>query len=260
METNDIYQNVESSEPIEQVSEEVSTEMVESEVTEADTTPQEEFDIIRYNKEDVKIPASERQTYLQKGYNYDKVYSQLEQTKQQNAYLERIAKMQGFDTTDDFLKAVDEMEQQRRFEEDAERLGVDTQVIREHLEPMRRELDALKQERESLQKADMERQIEAEVQRLKSEYPDFEQVQERVFDLAVQKGYELEDAYILATYKDKAKQVEQETLAKVANRDQKQVYSSIDKPGNLSFDVNNLTAEQLADISQRVQRGERIIF
>lgn len=260
METNDIYQNVESSEPIEQVSEEVSTEMVESEVTEADTTPQEEFDIIRYNKEEVKIPASERQTYLQKGYNYDKVYSQLEQTKQQNAYLERIAKMQGFDTTDDFLKAVDEMEQQRRFEEDAERLGVDTQVIREHLEPMRRELDALKQERESLQKADMERQIEAEVQRLKSEYPDFEQVQERVFDLAVQKGYELEDAYILATYKDKAKQVEQETLAKVANRDQKQVYSSIDKPGNLSFDVNNLTAEQLADISQRVQRGERIIF
>jgi hypothetical protein len=260
MENNDIYQNVESSEPVESTSEEVSYENVENEVTESDTTPQEEYDIIRYNKEEVKIPVSERQTYLQKGYNYDKVYSQLEQTKQQSTYLERIAKMQGFETTDDFLKAVDEMEEQRRYEQDAERLGVDTQVIREHLEPMRRELDALKAEREALQKVDIERQVDAEVQRLKSEYPDFEQVQERVFDLAIEKGYSLEDAYILATYKDKAKQVEQETLAKVANRDQKQVLSSIDKPGNMLFDVNNLTSEQLQDISTRVQRGERITF
>lgn len=40
-----------------------------------------EYDTIDYNKEEVKIPVSERKTYLQKGYNYDKVYEDREATK-----------------------------------------------------------------------------------------------------------------------------------------------------------------------------------
>lgn len=257
----DINHNVGSTEPIETVSSEVVAEPVVSDVqTEANTISDSEYDIIRYNKEEIKIPVSERQTYLQKGYNYDKVYGQLEQTRQQAAYIDRIAKMQGFDNSQDFLKAVDEMENERRIESEANRLGIDTDTFREYLEPMRRELDTLRQERETLKEAEANRQLDAELSRLKQAYPDFEAVQDRVFDLAIQRGYQLEDAYILATYQDKAKQVEQETLAKVANRDQRQVLSSMDKPGNQSFDVASLSSAQIRDISQRVQRGERIKF
>jgi len=261
METNDIYQNVTEQETSQEVSAEEVTNVGEGEGEPiADTTPQEDYDIIRYNKEEVKIPVSERQTYLQKGYNYDKVQQQLEQAKQQAAYLDRIAKRQGFENPQDFITAFEEMENQRRMEEEAQRLGMDAEVFKEYLEPMRSELERLKQEREEIQKAESERQLDAEILRLKSVYPDFEQVQDKVFDIAINKGYELEDAYVLATYQDKAKQIEQQTLAKVANRDQKQVLSSIDKPGQQIFDVNNLTSAQLKEISQRVQRGERITF
>jgi hypothetical protein len=261
METNDIYQNVTEQETSQEVSAEEVTNVGEGEGEPiADTTPQEEYDIIRYNKEEVKIPASERQTYLQKGYNYDKVQKQLEETRQQAQYIERIAKRQGFDNPQDFITAFEEMEQQRRLEEEAQRIGVDTDTFRQYLEPMRSELEQLKQEREQFKQAEMERQIDAEVLRLKSAYPDFEQVQDRVFEMAIQKGYQLEDAYILTTHHNKLKQVEQQTLANVANRDQKQVMSSIDKPGEQLFDVNNLSSAQLKDISARVQRGERITF
>lgn len=242
--------------PVEEVNENVATESE----TPADTTPQEEYDVIRYNKEEVKIPVSERQTYLQKGYNYDKVQQQLEQAKQQAAYLERIAKRQGFENPQDFITAFEQMEKERRIEEEAQRLGVDTEVFKEYLEPMKSELEQLKQEREQLQKAESERQLDAELMRLKNTYPDFEQFQDKVFEIAIGKGYELEDAYILATYQDKAKQIEQQTLAKVANRDQRQVMSSIDKPGEQMFDPSNLTSAQIKEISQRVQRGERITF
>ena len=240
------------------VTEEVAGDVGGNDEASADTTLQEAFDVIRYNKEEIKIPVSERQTYLQKGYNYDKVQQQLEQAKQQAAYLERIAKRQGFENPSDFISAFEEMEKQRKMEEEAEKLGVDTEVFKQYMEPMRSELEQLKHERESFQKAESERQLEAEILRLKSVYPDFENVQDKVFDIAIQKGYELEDAYILSTYQDKAKQIEQQTLAKIAGRDQKQVLSSIDKPGEQIFDVNNLTSAQIKDISQRVQRGERI--
>lgn len=255
----DIYQNVESTE---EVSEQ---EVIPSETESVDdgqpqeTTP-EEFDVIKYNKEEIKIPVSERQTYLQKGYNYDKVQKQLEEARQQAQYIERIAKRQGFENPNDFISAFEQMEKERRIAEEAERLGLDTEVFKEYLEPMRTELEQLKHEREALQRAESERQLDAEIMRLKSIYPDFEEVQEKVFDVAIQKGYELEDAYILATYQDKAKKVEQETLAKVANRNEKQVLSSIDKPGEQLFDINNLTSAQIREISQRVQRGERITF
>lgn len=258
MENNDNYQIVEQVES--PVTQEVTESVGASDVTQADTTPQEEYDIIRYNKEEVKIPASERQTYLQKGYNYDKVQQQLEQTKQQAAYVERIARMQGFDNPSEFLQAFEEMEAQRKAEEEASKIGMDTEAFRQFLEPMKNELEQLKQEREKLQQAESQRQFDAELQRLKGVYPDFEQVQDKVFEIAVNKGYDLEDAYILATYADKAKQIEQQTLAKVASRDQRQVLSSVDAPGDNLFDVNNLTPEQLKDISARVQRGERITF
>jgi hypothetical protein len=49
---------------------------------------EEEFDEIVYNKERVKIPVKDRQTYLQKGYNYDKVKGKAD------AYEAKLLKLQ----------------------------------------------------------------------------------------------------------------------------------------------------------------------
>jgi hypothetical protein len=260
MDTQDNNQIVEASEmETQEVGQEVEGTDVDATDSSQETTP-EEFDVIKYNKEEIKIPVSERQTYLQKGYNYDKVQKQLDEAKQQALYLDRIAKRQGFENPQDFITAFEQMEKEQRIAEEAERLGLDTEVFKEYLEPMRTELEQLKQEREALHRSESERELQSEIQRLQSVYPDFEQVQDKVFDLAIAKGYELEDAYILATYQDKAKKVEQETLAKIAGRSEKQVLSSIDKPGEQIFDVNNLSSQQLREISERVQRGERIVL
>jgi hypothetical protein len=66
-----------------------------------------EFDEILYNKERVKIPVAERQTYLQKGYNYDKVKQTADTA---NAALHRAAKVEGFDTVDEYLADLDTRE------------------------------------------------------------------------------------------------------------------------------------------------------
>lgn len=54
---------------------------------------EEEYDEIVYNKEHVKIPVSQRQTYLQKGYNYDKVNSRLNETNQTIREIENLSGM-----------------------------------------------------------------------------------------------------------------------------------------------------------------------
>jgi hypothetical protein len=64
-------------------------------IPEKEPAKEPEFDEITYNKEKVKIPVTERQTYLQKGYNYDKVKADADNAK---ATLKKIAELEGFKT------------------------------------------------------------------------------------------------------------------------------------------------------------------
>lgn len=66
-----------------------------------------EYDEIVYNKEKVKIPVTERQTYLQKGYNYDKVKTAADNA---NAALLKAAKIEGFNTIEEYLAELDKRE------------------------------------------------------------------------------------------------------------------------------------------------------
>jgi hypothetical protein len=66
-----------------------------------------EYDEIVYNKEKVKIPVTERQAYLQKGYNYDKVKQIADKA---NAALAKAAKLEGFDKVDDYLAEIEKRE------------------------------------------------------------------------------------------------------------------------------------------------------
>ena len=65
-----------------------------------DSKPDEEYDEIDYNKEKVKIPATERKTYLQKGYNYDKVKARADASE---TALKRAAELAGHASVETFL-------------------------------------------------------------------------------------------------------------------------------------------------------------
>lgn len=222
-------------------------------------TPTQDFDVIRYNKQEVKIPVSERQTYLQKGYNYDKLQSQYQEAQKQAQYLDRLATMQGFNNTGEFLTALEQYEQEQRIQQEAQKLGVDDHVIRDHLYPLKNELEQIKRQNELFQRQEMERQVASELQRMREKYSDFDQYRDSIAEL-VQRGYALEDAYRLSSYDNVYKRIEQEVLKNVRDRGERQVLSSKDRATPQNMKPQNMSLEDIEQISARVARGERISF
>ncbi|WP_057766699.1 hypothetical protein [Cytobacillus praedii] len=236
----------------------------QEEIETLDTTQEEEYDVIKYNKEDVKIPVTQRQEYLQKGYNYDKVKQRADELEKSATYLDRVAKISGYQNTDELFQAIEQAEEQERIQRESQKFGVDESVYRQHFEPVNNELQQMRTELENLQKEKRHNEIDAEVKGLRSKYEDFTQYEEQVFQTAIQKGYSLEDAYKLVTYEDRiqnvARQKEQEVLAQVTGRDEKQIISTNDKPGNTTFNPESMSLKDIEALSERVQRGERITF
>jgi hypothetical protein len=252
------------SEEIANQSEEVVSEQpVNTESAETPVTTQEEYDTIKYNHEEVKIPVSERQTYLQKGYNYDAVNTKYEEAKAQNAYLERQAKISGFDNVTDYMKALDEYERQQEIKTEAAKYGVPEDFIRGELNPLKDKIQQYEQQIEQNQAQEQTRQLQTELDKVRAANPDFDNYFEPVRELFA-KGYSLEHAYQLASYQDKLAKIgqdkEQEVLANVTNRDTKQVLPSKDKPNNLAHTPSNMSFADIEAMSKRVQAGEKITF
>lgn len=237
---------------------ETTTPIVEQSSIETET-PTEQFDVIRYNKQEVKIPVSERQTYLQKGYNYDKLQTQYQEAQKQAQYLDRLATMQGFGNTSEFLNALEQYEQEQRIQREAEKLGVDEAVIRDHLNPLKSELEQIKRQNELFQRQEMERQVAGELNRMREKYSDFDQYRDNIAEL-VQRGYALEDAYRLSSYDNVYKRIEQEVLKNVRDRGEKQVLPSRDRANQQKVNPQHMSLEDIEAISARVARGERISF
>jgi hypothetical protein len=174
---------------------------------------------VKYNKEDRFVSDEELPAYVQKGLNYEKVSDRAKEADTYQQNLERIAKHYGFETHSDYMTALDKFEQQKKIEEEAAKLGVDESVIRDHLEPLKKQVAQFEQEKEALRQERLQVQINADITELKGKYPDFDKHQEKVFDLAINQGYKLEDAYKLVTYEEKisgiAKQTEAETIRKI---------------------------------------------
>lgn len=123
------------------------------EVKEPENKPEDkqepEFDEILYNKEKVKIPVAERQTYLQKGYNYDKVKADADNAK---AALKRIAQAEGFKSVDEYLAELDSREKAKLAEQIEEAVG-DPEKINEIVQNH----PVVKQTREEKQKLEFEK-------------------------------------------------------------------------------------------------------
>lgn len=174
---------------------------------------------VKYNKEDRVIPYEEAPTWIQKGMNYDKLQERSTQLEQQAKNLERVAKAYGFQDVDSYMTALDKYEQEQQIAAEAAKLGVDESVIVEHLAPLKAKLSEYESQMQSIREKEAGLRIEQEITDLKSRFPDFEQYKDRAFELAIESGYKLEDAYKLASYEDKmantARQTEADTIRKL---------------------------------------------
>lgn len=186
----------------------------ETPIESTDSLPQEEAPrgiSVKYNKEERFVPEDEVPTWVQKGLNYDKVSEKAQQAERYQQTLERTARLYGFDDIEAYQAALDQAEQDRRIQEEAQELGVDEEVIRTHLQPMQEKLSKYEQEMQTIREQENLRMVEAEIASLNAKYPDFGKYQDTVIQMSVEKGYSLEDSYRLATYEDRINSVKTET-------------------------------------------------
>lgn len=205
----------------------------------------------------IKAEIARREEQIRKKYE--------DESKQYQQHLERVAKYGGYETYDEMLQDLNAREQQAMIQAEAQKLGVPDNVVREHLSPLRQQMEQMQQQLQQYQKVEQDRQFENEVQSLKAKYDDFETYIPQMSDI-LQSGQtrSLEAAYKLATYEARiqrvAQQKEQEVLAQVTGRDQKQVLGSADAPNNLQFNPANMSLDEIRKLSERVQRGDRVTF
>ena len=187
--------------------------------------------------------------------------SQYEPKVQKLSKLEQIAQEFGFGNVDDYVAAVEEQAAQRRAEQEAQRMQIDLDTYNQYFNPVKQELTTLKQQLDTYKQAEVNRQVQAELKELEAD-PLFAEHKQDVIDLAINKGYNLKDAFKLVTYDARLqlaqKQKEQEVLENVINRDERQVLSAGDKGNTMKFDVSKMSKSQMDEISRRVQSGERI--
>jgi hypothetical protein len=247
-------------------SEEVtSTEQVEAT---PETTPPIEQETerkgitVKYNKEDTFIDEDKIPEYARKGLNYDKVETR---AKEYETHLERTAKFNGFDSTDEYLKALDEAEQERNIKQEAEKAGMDEETYRQYLQPVNEKLKTYEQKIQQLETADMNRQIQSELTQLKTD-KDFAKYEEATINAwKSNPAFEnLTDAYEFVSYKDKLAQTrettEQETIRKLQQNGQSSTGSLGEGADTPKLSVKDMSKAEFEDMILRSKRGEKINF
>ncbi|MGN7457887.1 hypothetical protein ACTHPH_24010 [Paenibacillus pasadenensis] len=229
-------------------------------VTTQEAPPNPEGIKVKYNHEERIIGLDEAPSWIQKGLNYDKLQGQADQFEQHSRQLERAAKYHGFPSTEAYLQAIEESEQQLRIEDEARRLGVDQSVVLEHLQPLREQVDELTKTKQELESERQQFRIQQELVDLRAKYPDFDQYGDKIVGLVQSKGYALEDAYILASHHDKLSKIQQETEANTIRGLTNNATSS---PGALGAEgaeeksgYMSMSKDERRQFRERVKRGE----
>lgn len=151
--------------------------------------------------------------------------------------LERTAKFYGFDSHETYMTALEQAETDRRIQEEADRLGVSEDVIREYVQPLKSELDQLKQRDQQRSEADLIQRVETQIASMESDvtnYPDFAQHKVEVINMAATKGYSLDDAYKILTYDTRITTAQQQAQQDVMRKIQLNADSST---GSLGADA-----------------------
>jgi hypothetical protein len=200
--------------------------------TEGESSPPQETPRginVKYNKEDRFVPEDEVPNWVQKGLNYDKVSEKAQQAERYQQSLDRVAKYYGFDTHESYMVALEQAETDRRITEESDRLGVPEDVIREYVQPLKSELDQLKQRDQQRAEQDALQKVESQISSMESDtvnYPNFAQHKIDVINLAASKGYSLDDAYKLLTYDTRVTTASQQAQQEAIRRLQQNADSS----------------------------------
>ncbi|MNW56202.1 hypothetical protein D3C74_339090 [compost metagenome] len=168
------------------------------------------------------MPEDEVPNWVQKGLNYDKVSEKAQQAERYQQNLDRIAKFYGYPDHDSYMKALEQAEMDKRIQEEAENLGVDEDVIRNHLQPLNQKLTEYETKLRTIEEQEALRKVEAEISAMENDttrFPDFGKHKQAVLQTAYERGYSLEDAYKIVTYDSRvqaaALQAQQEAVRKL---------------------------------------------
>lgn len=200
----------------------------------------------------------------------EQIRSQLEQeysgrskeAERYQALLDRTAKLNGFADHEAYAAALDEYEVNQRIQEEADRLNVSEDVIREYIQPLKQELDELKGKDKLRAEEDMVRTVEAKLNNMESDtanYPDFAKHKGSILQYAAEKGYALEDAYKIVTFDDRLNsarmQAQQETIRNLQqNADSSTGSLGADAPEHAGGYIGMSPAEKKA-FRDRVKSG-----
>lgn len=214
---------------------------------------------IKFNKEERFVPDEELPTWVQKGFNHDRLQERVKSLETQSQMLDRVARFYGHEDYESFAQAFEEAERVERAKEEARRLGMDEKLYQQFLQPINEKLSEAEKTIQSFQKQEALRQIDAEVAKLKSQHPDFDQYQDKVFELALGNGYSLEDAYIIASHKDKLaaaqQQAEQEALEKL-KQNAESTPGSLGNGNTENTGYATMTDAEKRAFREKVKRGE----
>lgn len=223
------------------------------------------------NGEAIRREVERREAKMKQQYE-----SQMEEIRKENAYLDKQAQIYGYRDRHEYKKAVDDHFKQQEIEREAQRMGVDPDTYSQYFAPVNQQLSELQHKVQTYEQQQTERQRQevrqAQWGELYSQYPGLVESSSAFNDgknpdwysqemqELIGMGYKPVHAYELAHKNTLFQQKEQEALARVLGRDQKQVLPSKDSPNNVQFDPANMSFEEIQAISERVRRGERITF
>lgn len=220
MELEDLNQNLENEESLfddvdeveeeslfdDQEDEETVEETEEPEGTptegkEEETTEEEPFMVVRYNKEDKKLSREEAITMAQKGMNYDKVHGQYNGLFNQ---INGLAQMNGMDV-ESYLNSLNEMQVNYAVEQELKSLkqkypNSDDELLREiankHVNERLEQNKAQVAQSQNSEVEMQQKEIERQVSIFEKRYPDvdLQKLDQEVFNL-VDEGYTLLEAY-----------------------------------------------------------------
>jgi len=162
----------------------------------------------------LKAREEQIRTQLEQEYN-----GRSKETERYQQSLERAARLNGYPDHESYMSALDEYEANLHIQEEADRLNVSEDFLRAEFNPIKQELSQAKTELQQLKEADMVRQVQSQLESMErnaAEYPEFTKYKNDVINMAANKGYTLDDAYIIASHHDRLNsartQAQQETI------------------------------------------------
>jgi tRNA/tmRNA/rRNA uracil-C5-methylase (TrmA/RlmC/RlmD family) len=200
------------------------------------------------------VQSAETNAYyadLRRKQELDTFRTQAETYQQQ---LDRTAKLAGYQSHDELIAALDQIEQDQQRQE-YEQAGINPDVLNKFLE----QHPSVKFANELMQKQQEEQQFQQETQEFFQEFPDVnpDQIPQEAWTLREEKGLSLLDAYLRTTYKSLGQQKEQEAIQKLRG-------NALSTPGALGLGAehkvgySNLSESDKKALRERVLRGENV--